>query len=147
MHHKCQPYNTWFLKQGARQTKYFVILGHFLPFNPLATRKIKIMKKWKKTPGDIIILHMCTINENHMMYGSWEMKCNRIFCRFGPFLPFYPTNNLKNENFEKMKKIPGDMTSLQLCTTNDNHIMYGSWDMKCDRIFCHFGAFCCPFFP
>ena len=147
MHHKCQPYNTWFLKQGTRQTKYFVILGHFLPFNPLATLKIKIMKKWKKTPGDIIILHMCTINENHMMYGSWEMKCNRIFCRFGPFLPFYPTNNLKNENFEKMKKIPGDMTSLQLCTTNDNHIMYGSWDMKCDRIFCHFGAFCCPFFP
>ena len=24
----------------------------------------------KKTPGDIIILHMCTINDTHMMYGS-----------------------------------------------------------------------------
>ena len=24
----------------------------------------------KKTPGDIIILHICTINHNHMMYGS-----------------------------------------------------------------------------
>ena len=24
----------------------------------------------KKIPTDIIILHMCTINDNHMMYGS-----------------------------------------------------------------------------
>ena len=27
----------------------------------------------KKTPGDIIILHMCTKNYNQMMYGSWDM--------------------------------------------------------------------------
>ena len=27
-------------------------------------------EKMKKTPRDIIILHMCNINENHMMYGS-----------------------------------------------------------------------------
>ena len=24
----------------------------------------------KKTIGDIIVLQMCTINDNHMMYGS-----------------------------------------------------------------------------
>ena len=29
---------------------------------------------------------------------------DRIFFHFGPFLPFYPTNNPKNQNFEKMKK-------------------------------------------
>ena len=23
--------------------------------------------------------HMCTINNNHMMYGSWEMECDRQF--------------------------------------------------------------------
>ena len=30
----------------------------------------------KKTPGDIIILHMCTKNYNEMMYGSWDMVCD-----------------------------------------------------------------------
>ena len=31
-------------------------------------------KKLKKTPGDIIILHKSTMNDNHMMYGSLDMK-------------------------------------------------------------------------
>ena len=31
----------------------------------------------KKTTGDIIILHMCTKNNDHMMYGSWNMVCDR----------------------------------------------------------------------
>ena len=26
---------------------------------------------------DTIILHMCAINKNHMMYGSWEREHNR----------------------------------------------------------------------
>ena len=30
------------------------------------------MKK-KKTPEDIIILHMCTKSYDHLMYGSWDM--------------------------------------------------------------------------
>ena len=122
----------------------------------------------KKMPGDIIILHMCTINDNHMMYGFWDMEhdeqnffvilkhfctftplnnpknqnlkkwknrleilsfytcvlkmriiwclvreilsaTDRTFCHFGPFSPFYSLNNLKNENFEKMKKSLGDI--------------------------------------
>ena len=31
----------------------------------------------KKTPGDIIILHMCTKNDDAMIYGSWEMVRDR----------------------------------------------------------------------
>ena len=42
----------------------------FCTFTTLTTPKIKIPKKFYETSGDIIILHMCTINENHMMYGS-----------------------------------------------------------------------------
>ena len=30
----------------------------------------------KKMPGDIIILHMCTKNLDHMIYGSWDMVRN-----------------------------------------------------------------------
>ena len=40
------------------------------PFTPLTIQKIKNFEKMKKTHGDIIILYMCTINENHMIYGS-----------------------------------------------------------------------------
>ena len=63
----------WFLKYKVRQAKNFVILGHIFPFSPLTTQKIKILKL-KKTPGDIIILHICTINDNHMIYGSRDME-------------------------------------------------------------------------
>ena len=31
----------------------------------------------KKFAEDIIILHMCTKNHNHMMYGSWDTEWNR----------------------------------------------------------------------
>ena len=34
---------------------------------------------------------------------------NKIFCHFGQFLLFYPPNNPKNQNFDKMKKLPGDI--------------------------------------
>ena len=44
----------------------------------------------KKFTGDINILHMCTKNHNHMMYGSWDTEWDRqIFCHFRSFLPFY----------------------------------------------------------
>ena len=35
------------------------------PNNP----KNQKFEKMKKPPGDIIILQMCVINDNHMMYG------------------------------------------------------------------------------
>ena len=50
-----------------------IIFCHFMPFfafAPLLTPKIKIWKKCTKTPGDIILLHMSTINQDRMMYGS-----------------------------------------------------------------------------
>ena len=58
----------------------------------------------------------------------------------GSFFAFYPTNNPKNQNFEKMKKRSGDIIILPKHPINDNHVMYGSWDMKRDKHnFCHFG--------
>ena len=70
-------------------TEFFVIFGYFLHFDSLNHLKNRIFEKMKKLPGDIIILHMCTINENHMMYGSYTMEHDRhnffsltIFCHF-----------------------------------------------------------------
>ena len=72
----------------------------------------------------------------------------QIFCHFGLFLPFYPTNNQKNLHFEKMKESPRDIIILLLWTTNDNHMMCGSWDMEDDgHNFLSFWTIFCPFTP
>ena len=87
VYHEWQSYNVWFLRYGVQQAKSFLILDHFLLFY----WKIKILKK---KPGDIISLHLCTINDNHMMYGSLDIRCNRqnflwtILCSFK--LPLSP---------------------------------------------------------
>ena len=69
-----------------------------------------------------------------MMYGSWDMvrdRCNYFFI-LGHFLPFYSPNSPKNQNFEKMKKIHGDIIILHMCTKNYHQKMYSSWDMLRD---------------
>ena len=155
-------YGSWDIRHDKRS--FFVSLGIFCPLTLLTTWKIKVLKE--KTPEDIIILHLHTKNDDHMMYGSWDMERDRqnfssiwvIFCPFTPlttlkikilkkwksnwryhyfiqvyhkwqsydvwflrcemweieffvilglFLPFYNTNNPKNQNFEKMKKTTG----------------------------------------
>ena len=65
----------------------------------------------------------------------------------GYFLPFYPPDIQKNQNFEKIKKTPGDIIILYMCTKNYDQIMYGSWDMVWDRRNCYFSfwAIFCPF--
>ena len=57
---------------------------------------------------------------------------DRVFYYFGPFF-FDRPNNLKNQNFENMKKTTRDIIILILCNTNDNHMIYGSRDMERDR--------------
>ena len=92
--------------------------------------------------------YVYNINDNHMMYGSWDMKRDRIFCHLDRSLPFYPPNNPKNQNFEKMKKESGDSIILHMCNINDNQIMYGSWDIEHDRqIFLSFWTLFLPFYP
>ena len=102
----------------------------------------------EKKPRNIIILHLCNTNTNHIIYGFWDMECNRhnflsfraIFC---PFIAL-TTRNIKI--LKKLKKTPGNIITLHLCTTNDNHMMYGSWDMECNRQnILSFWAIFCPF--
>ena len=49
---------------------YLSLWAIFCPFTPLTATKIKILQKWKKKHGDIIMLHMCTKNYDQMIYGS-----------------------------------------------------------------------------
>ena len=91
LHHKRQSYDVWFLRSGAWRTEFFAILDHFFHFYPLNNPKNQNFRKIKKPRGVIIALHMCTINENHMMYGCWVMErvMERIFFKFWTvFSPF-----------------------------------------------------------
>ena len=54
----------------------------------------------------------------------WSVT-DTIFCHFGLFFAPLPCNNPKTQNFEKMEKPPRDIITLNMCTTNDNHMMYG----------------------
>ena len=146
LYHKSWSYEGWFLRYRARQTEFFVISGYFLPFYPPNNPENQTFEKMKKTPGGIMILNVSIINENHMMYDSWDMKCTRhIFVILGYFLSFYPYNSPKNENFKKMKKTPGDIF-LHKCTTNHDNKLYCSWDMARDGCNCYF-SFWTIFYP
>ena len=61
-----------------------------------------------------------------MVPEIWSMGQTEFFVILAPFLPFYPPNNPKNQNFEKMKKLPGVIIILHRCNINDNHMMHGS---------------------
>ena len=143
MHHKWQLYFVLFLKYQAWQTDFFVIFGYFLHFYPSNNVEDQNFDKMKKTPRDIVILNMSTINEvpkiKIMMNDSQDIEHDRqnFFSFWTIFCPLL-FNFWKNEK----KKTPGDIIILQKSTINDNHMIYGSWDMKCNRhIFCHFGPF------
>ena len=73
----------------------------------------------------------------------------RIFCHFGQFFAHLPPKNPENQNFEKMKKIPGDIIMLNKCTKNHDHMLCCSWDMAHDRCngYFSFWAIFCPFTP
>ena len=83
-----------------------------------------------------------------MMYDSWDMKPNRqnIFVILD-ILPFYPTNNPKTQNFEKMKKKPGDISSFYTGVPEIMIICYKIPEIWREIIFIfHFGLFF-PFYP
>ena len=51
---------------------------------------------------------------------------DKTFSHVGLFFALSHPNNLKKQNFEKMKKNPGDIIILHMFTINDNHMTYGS---------------------
>ena len=72
---KSHNYMMYRSSDTERDTEFFVILGDFLPFyhpTPITPNdpKNQNLKKIKKAPGDIIILHRCNINDSQIMYGS-----------------------------------------------------------------------------
>ena len=97
---------------------------------------------WKKH-RDIIFFHMYTMNEGHMIYGSSDIRHNIVFLSFWAI--FWPFWQPKKSKLWK-KNMAENIIILYLCITNDNHMMYGSWNMECEREnFLSFWTIFCPF--
>ena len=72
----------------------------------------------KNLPEDIIILHKCTKNHDHLLYCSWNMTCDRCnfyFSFWGIFCPFTPLTalnikilNIKKCQYPKYQKLWSD---------------------------------------
>ena len=106
--HKCTEnydqmmYGSWdMVHDGCNYWSFWAI---FCPFIPLTARKIKIIKKTKKTPGDIIILDLCTKNYDQMMYSSWDMVCDKCNCYFSLWAIFRPITPLTAQKIKILKK-------------------------------------------
>ena len=85
-----RSYDAWFLRYKVQRTKFCHFGSFFALWPSQQPKKSKILKKLKKKrPRDIIMLHLCIINDNHIMYGSWDKKCNRqFFFHFGLLFTF-----------------------------------------------------------
>ena len=137
--HNHMTYNSWDM-EGDRQN-FLSFWAIFCPFtttpppHDLENQNSGKKKKKKKKSWEILFFYtyMCNINEDHLIHGSWNIRCDRwkflsfwaIFCPLSPLT----THKLK---ILKLNKIPGDIIILHICT------IIGT-------IFCHFGFFF-PFF-
>ena len=104
-----QSYEVQFLRFGVKQTKFFVILNHFLPFYPSNNRENQNFKKMKKSIWKKSIMssfYTCTKNHNHMMYASWDMEYKRhnFLSFWAIFYPFTPLLTPKIKIWNKCKK-------------------------------------------
>ena len=100
----------------------FFILDHFLSFYLHNNTKNHNFDKNEKTTW-----------RYYQFAYVYEKSHDVLFLRYGAeltalglLLLLYTPNNMKIQNFEKMKKAPGDIIILNMCTINDSHMIYGS---------------------
>ena len=108
-------------------------------------KNLKNQNFWKREKiyiyiytGDIIILHMFSKNHNQVQslrYGVTQffLSFRAIFCPLPPPPPPPSSNTPQNQNFEKKKKVSGDVIILNLCNKKHNQMIYAYSDMVCAR--------------
>ena len=128
--HKWQSCDVWFWDKEHDRQNFLSFWVLFCPFTPppppLTTQKIRIFKKWKKLLEILSFYIILLYDVCFLSYGGWQTG---LFVIFDHILPFYLHNNLKNQNFKKLKYAPTDIIILHKCTKNQYHMLYGSWDM------------------
>ena len=139
MYHKWRSYDVWFLRYKVWQTEFFVIWVIFCPL--LTTRKIKILKKWKK----IWRYYHFTLEyhkRHHMKYASLDMECNRQF-----FLSFWAITLLMTQKLKFAKNIKKSWRYYLFTHVYYKLRSYDGWFLRykvqCNRVFFSFWAIFC----
>ena len=120
-------------------------MGNFLPFYPFSENPKN--QNFENNENNCWRYHHFThVYQKPQLYEvqfpRYRVSQTKKFIILGHFLPFYPPNNLKNQNFEKNEK----SIILHKCTKNYDHMLYASWDMECNRHnFLLFWIIFCPF--
>ena len=101
----------------------------------------------KKTPGDMIILHACNKNHDHMLCCSWNMACDwyNYFSFWAISYPFTPLKSQKSIFFKNKNKKTSRDIILHKCIKNHHHKLDCSWDMVHDGY--NYFSFWAIFFP
>ena len=141
MHNKSRSYDVWFLRYKVQRTRFFVVLGYFLPFDPPNNPKYQNFEKMKQTPGDIIILHMSTINPE-----TWSTTDNfisfwTIFCPFTPTPP-PPPPSLTTPRTKILKKWKKNLEASSFYTG-----AFSTWLLRYQLQLTDFFAILGHFFP
>ena len=134
-------YSSWNIKQNRLK---LIILGHFFPFYPPKNKKSKF-KKNEKAHGNIISLHMWTINDNHdawfLRYGARQTEMLIILHQF---LSFY-------FHIKILRKWKKHLETLRFYTNVPKIIVicYTVPEIRCERdtIFMFHRAIFCPSTP
>ena len=125
-------YSSWDME--CDRHNFLSFWATFLHFWPTNNPENQNFEKMKHASGDIIILHLCTKNQNHMYF----------FCHFGLFFALsshYWHRKLKcGKNVKKLEILP-----IYTCTKNEDHMINGSWNIRADGLsFLPFWAIFCP---
>ena len=130
-------YNTWDIECNGQN--FFVILDHF--FAPLPPNNPKNQNFFIKEKNTWRYYHFTHVYHKWQSYDVW-------FLRYKAWqINFFVNLNQKNQNFEKLKKMPEDIIILHKCTKNNDHMLYCPWDMAHNRCNCYFSFWTifCPF--
>ena len=104
-------------------------------------------KKQRKTSGHYHYFKpVCQKYPYDLQFLRYRMTWTEMVI-LSHFSLFYSTNNPKNQNFEKIKKIAGDIIILLMCTKNLNHdVWFLRYGVRRTEFFVIWGIFC-PFTP
>ena len=120
-------YSPWDIEQNKLK---LVILAHFLPFTPLKTSKIKILKNektcWRYHHFTHVHQKSQTCDVQLLRYGQKFLSFWSIFCLFTS--PPLMIPNIKI--LKKMKKMAGDIILLYI-HVHHKWRLYDIWFLKC----------------
>ena len=91
-YHKQKSCDVWFLRHGVSQN-YLSFWVTFCPFTPLTTRKIKILKKWKKH------LEISSFKWYDVWFIRYGVQGIEFFIILTQFFVLLPTNNWRYHHF------------------------------------------------